>query len=180
MSPMRLCLCAAALAGIAGAPLAVPATARAVTRTVEYGQPGVAQMPVVRGWWNPNGGTLRIGSRYVSPTPQSPQTQTICVQYALYKFTASYYEEPWAFDDSRRWCRHAAPGARAHFPTWHFSAFAYSSYTLSVAVTWHAADGSRLSNAQYDYDRVKDYRCQTKNCRSAIRYRGVGSIRFDS
>jgi hypothetical protein len=137
-------------------------------------------MPAVRGWWNPNGGRLRIPSRYVGRTAQSPQPQTICVQYALYKFTASYYEEPWAFDDSRRWCRLAAPGKRAHFPTWHFSALAYSSYTLTVSVTWRVTNVARLSTAQYDYDLVKDYRCETKNCLSAIRYRGVGSIRFES
>ena len=180
MSTIRLPLSAGALAGVIAVALVAPATAPAVTQTVEYGQPGIAQMPAVRGWWNPNGGTLRIASRFVSPTLQSPEKQTICVQYALYKFTASYYEEPWAFDASRRWCRRAAPGRRAHFPTWHFSAFAYSSYTLNVGVTWRAADGTRLSSAQYDYDLVKDYRCETKNCRSAIGYRGVGSIRFDS
>jgi hypothetical protein len=180
MSRFRLCLCTGAVAGVTAATLAAPAAAPAVIRTVEYGQPGAAQMPAVRGWWNPNGGRLLIPSRHVSRTLQSPQMQTICVEYALYKFTASYYEEPWAFDDSRQRCRRAAAGQRATFPRWNFSALAYSSYTLTVAVTWRTSGGLRLSRAQYDYNLVKDYRCETRNCKSAIRYRGVGSIRFDS
>jgi hypothetical protein len=180
MSRLRPCLCAAALAGVTAASLAAPAAAPAVTRTVEYGQPGAAQMPAVRGWWNPNGGRLRIPSRHVSPTTQSPQPQTICAEYLLYKFTPSFYEEPWAFQDSRRWCRRVPAGRPATFPIWKYSAPAYSSYTLTVWVSWRVTGGDRLSSAQYDYNLVKDYHCETKNCESAIRYRGVGSIRFES
>jgi hypothetical protein len=182
MSRFRLRLSAGALIAVTAAILAVPTAAPAVIRTVDYGQPGRAQMPAVRGWWNPNGGTLRVPSRHVSRTSprQSPQTQTICAEYRLYKFTASYYEEPWAFQDSRRSCVHAAARHRAVFPTWNYSALAYSSYSLSVEVTWRLEGGSPLSRAEYDYNLVKDYRCQTGNCTSAIRYKGVGSIRFDS
>jgi hypothetical protein len=180
MSRLRLCLPAAALVAVTAATLAAPAAAPAVTRIVEYGQPGPAQMPAVRGWWNPNGGRLRIPSRHVSRTRQSPQAQTICAEYLLYKFTASYYEEPWAFQDSRRWCRRVPAQGRATFPTWNYSAFAYSSYTLTVSISWRVTGADRLRRAQYDYNLVKDYRCETKNCKSAVRYRGVGSIRFES
>jgi len=180
MSRLRPCLCAVALAGVSAATLAAPPAASAVIRTVEYGQPGAAQMPAVRGWWNPNGGRLRIPSRHVSRTTQSPLPQTICAEYLLYRFTASYYEEPWAFEDSKRWCRSVPAQRRATFPTWNYSALAYSSYTLTVSISWRVTGADRLSRAQYDYDLVKDYRCETKNCKSAVRYLSVGSIRFDS
>jgi hypothetical protein len=176
----RLRLCSGALVGVALALLAAAPTAPAVTRSVEYGQPGAAQMPAVRGWWNPYGGTLRVPSRHVSRTDQSPAVQTICVEYNLYKFTSSYYEEPWAFQDSRRWCRHASPPHRATIPRWSYSAQAYSSYSLTLAISWRMKGGTPLSSALYDYDLVGDYRCQTKNCTSAIRYKRVASIRFDS
>jgi hypothetical protein len=169
-----------ALAAIAAAALAAPATAPAITRTVDYGQPGPAQMRAVRGWWNPNGGTLRMPARYVSRTTMSPRTQTICTEFTLYRFTAEYFEEPWAFEATSRSCETAAPGRRAHFPTWRYSALAYSSYSLDVTITWRVRGGDRLASALYDYDRVADYRCQTRNCSSAIRQRGVASIRFDS
>ena len=161
------------------AALAVPSTAAAVTRTVEYGQPGVAQMRAVRGWWNPNGGKLRMPARYVAPSPQSAAAQTICTELTLYRFTADYFEEPWAFEDSSRKCVDAPPGKRAHFPTWRYSALAYSSYNLEVTITWRARRGPALASALYAYDRVTDYRCQTGNCASAIRH-GEASIRFDS
>jgi hypothetical protein len=180
MSRLRLCLPAAALCAVAAASLAAPTVAPAVTRVVEYGQPGPAQMPAVRGWWNPNGGRLRIPSRHVSRTRQSPEAQTICAEYLVYKFTPSFYEEPWGFEDSKRWCRTVPAQRRATFPTWNYSALAYSSYTLTVWVSWRVTGADRLSSAQYDYNLVKDYRCETKNCLSAVRYRGVGSIRFDS
>jgi hypothetical protein len=79
-----------ALAAFAAAALAAPATAPALTRTVDYGQPGPAQMRAVRGWWNPNGGKLRVPARYVDRTAQSPKTQRICSEFTLYRFTASY------------------------------------------------------------------------------------------
>jgi hypothetical protein len=176
--PLRFCT--RALAGVAAVALAFPPPAAAVTRTVDYGQPGKAQMPAVRGWWNPNGGRLRIASREVGRTVQSRLPQTICAELTLYRFTAEYYVAPWAFEASRRWCRRAAPGRRAIFATWNYAALAYSSYNLNIAITWRASDGRRLSSALYDYDRVADYRCQTKNCASAIRYAGVASIRFES
>ena len=160
--------------------LAAAAPAPAVTRSVEYGTPGAAEMPAVRGWWNPNGGTLRIPSRHVARAPGASQPQTICAEFTLYRFTSEYYVAPWAFDASRRWCRRADPRQRALFPAWRFSALAYSSYTLSVAITWRVSGGDRLSSAVYDYDEVADYRCQTGNCVSALRFGGVGSIRFDS
>jgi hypothetical protein len=169
-----------ALAAVAAATLAAPTTAPAITRTVDYGQPGPAQMRAVRGWWNPNGGKLRMRARDVGRTAQSPKTQTICTQFTLYRFTPEYYDEPWAFDDSERWCVDAAPGRRAHFPTWRYSALAYSSYNLNVTITWRVKGGERLASALYDYDAVPDYRCQTKNCASAKRHGGVASIRFDS
>ena len=80
-----------ASAALAAAALAAPATAPAITRTVDYGQPGPAQMRAVRGWWNPNGGRLRMPARYVSRTPMSPRTQTICAEFTLYRFTAEYF-----------------------------------------------------------------------------------------
>jgi hypothetical protein len=169
-----------ALAAVVATALAAPATAPAITRTVDYGQPGPAQLRAVRGWWNPNGGRLRVPARYVSRTTMSPKTQTICAEFTLYRFTAEYYEQPWAFDDTRRWCVDAAPGRRAHFPTWRYSALAYSSYTLDVTLTWRVRGAERLASALYDYDAVADYRCQTKNCSSALRYARVASIRFDS
>src|SRR5215216_6734799 len=104
-----------ALAAVAVAALAAPATAPAITRTVDYGQPGPAQMRAVRGWWNPNGGRLRMPARYVSRTRMSPRTQTICTEFTLYRFTAEYFDEPWAFEATSRSCRTAAPGRRAHF-----------------------------------------------------------------
>ena len=170
----------AALAAVAIAALAAPATAPAITRTVDYGQPGPAQMRAVRGWWNPDGGRLRVPARYVSRTPMSPRTQTICTEFTLYRFTAEYFDEPWAFEATSRSCRTTAPGRRAHFPTWRYSALAYSSYNLNVTITWRVKGGEPLAAALYDYDRVADYRCQTRNCSSAIRQRGVASIRFDS
>jgi hypothetical protein len=169
-----------ALAAVAAAALAAPATAPAITRTVDYGQPGPAQMRVVRGWWNPDGGKLRMPARYVSRTPMSPRTQTICTEFTLYRFTAEYFEEPWAFEATKRTCETAPPGRRAHFPTWRYSALAYSSYSLNVTITWRVKGAEPLAAALYDYDRVADYRCQTRNCSSAIRQRGVASIRFDS
>jgi hypothetical protein len=168
------------LVGALVAALAAPSTAAAVTRTVDYGQPGPAQMRAVRGWWNPDGGKLRVASRYVGRTPLSPQPQTICTTFTLYRFTAEYFEEPWAFEASSRACRHAAPGKRAHFPTWRYSALAYSSYSLEVTITWRVRGGAPLASALYAYDQVRDYRCQTKNCASAKRHGGVASIRFDS
>ena len=137
-------------------------------------------MPAVRGWWNPNGGTLRIPAREVSRTPESRKTQTICAEFTLYRFTAEYYQEPWAFEATRRRCIDATPRRRARFPTWDYAALPYSSYNLNVTITWRVKNGTRLSSALYDYDRVADYRCQTRNCSSAIRQRGVASIRFDS
>jgi hypothetical protein len=160
--------------------LAVPSAAPAVTRTIDYGQPGRAQMPAVRGWWNPDGGTLRIPARLVSRTLGSPATQTICAELTLYRFTPQYYQGAWAFDSTRHWCERAAPGHRALFPTWRFSALAYSSYSLNVAITWSVRGGDRLSSALYDYDGVGDYRCETKNCTSAKRFAGLAGIRFDS
>jgi hypothetical protein len=171
-------LVAALVAALAA--LGVPSTAAAVTRTVDYGQPGPAQMRAVRGWWNPEGGKLRVSSWYVGRTSLSPEPQTICSTFTLYRFTAEYFEEPWAFEASSRRCVDAAPGKRAHFPTWHYSALAYSSYTLEVTITWRIRGGVPLASALYDYDRVADYRCQTRNCSSAKRYGGVASIRFDS
>jgi hypothetical protein len=168
------------LLGVLVAALAVPSTAGAVTRTVDYGQPGAAQMRAVRGWWNPNGGKLLMSARYVSRSPQSPATQTICTNFTLYRFTAEYFEEPWAFEHSSRTCVDAAPGKRAHFPTWRYAALAYSSYNLNVTITWRIRGGSPFASALYDYDQVTDYRCQTRNCTSAKRYGGVASIRFDS
>jgi hypothetical protein len=168
------------LVGALVAALAAPSTAAAVTRTIDYGQPGPAQMRAVRGWWNPDGGKLRVPSRYVGPTPASPQPQTICTELTVYRFTAEYFEEPWAFDDSSRRCVGAAPGRRAHFPTWRYSALAYSSYKLEVTITWRIRGGAPLASALYDYDQVSDYRCQTRNCASAKRHGGVASIRFDS
>ena len=168
------------LAAVAAAALAAPASAPAITRTVDYGQPGPAQMRAVRGWWNPNGGILRMPARYVSRTIMAPGTQTICTEFTLYRFTPEYFEEPWAFAASSRSCKTAAPGRRAHFPTWRYSALAYTSYSLNVTITWRVRGGDRLASALYDYDRVVDYRCQTRNCASAIRQRGVASIRFDS
>jgi hypothetical protein len=172
----RLRLSAAAIAAM----LAVPSAASAVTRTVDYGQPGRAQMPVVRGWWNPDGGTLRIPARHVGRTRESRATQTICADYTLYRFTPQYYQGAWAFDATRHWCERAAPGHQALFPTWRFSALAYSSYSLNVAITWRVTGGDRLSSALYDYDRAGDYRCETKNCTSARRFAGLAGIRFDS
>jgi hypothetical protein len=169
-----------ALAGVVAAALAAPSAAFAVTRSVDYGRPGRAQMPAVRGWWNPDGGTLRIPARLVSRTLGSPATQTICAELTLYRFTPQYYQGAWAFEATRRWCLRAAPGQRARFPTWRFSALAYSSYTLEVAITWRVAGGARLGSALYAYDGVSDYRCETKNCTSAPRFAGVAGIRFDS
>jgi hypothetical protein len=179
-SPLALLAVSGALAAVPAATLAAPATAPAITRTVDYGQPGPAQMRAVRGWWNPNGGKLRMPARYVSRTPTSPSTQTICAEFTLYRFTAEYFEEPWAFEATSRSCRTAAPGRRAHFPTWRYSALPYSSYNLNVTITWRVKGGEPLAAALYDYDRAADYRCQTRNCSSAIRQRGVASIRFDS
>jgi hypothetical protein len=171
---------ALASAGVAVAMLVAPSAAPAITRTIDYGQPGPAQMRAVRGWWNPNGGKLRVPARYVSRTSMSPETQTICTELTLYRFTSAYYEEPWAFDASSRSCATAAPGRRAHFATWRYSALAYSSYALNVTVTWRVRGGAPLASALYDYDAVGDYRCQTKNCSSAQRYGGMASIRFES
>jgi hypothetical protein len=179
-SRLALGLFAAALAGVVTATLVVPSPAPAITRSVEYGQPGAAQMRAVRGRWNPNGGTLRMPARYVSRTSMSPATQTICTAFTLYRFTAEYFEEPWAFEASSRSCATAAPGRRAHFPTWRYSALAYSSYNLNVTITWRVRGGAALASALYDYDLARDYRCETKNCSSAVRQRGVASIRFDS
>jgi hypothetical protein len=170
----------AALAAVAAALLAVPSTAGAVKRTVDYGTPGQAQMPVVRGWWNPNGGTLRIPGRLVGRSPMSQEPQTLCAEFTFYKFTADYFQEPWAFDGSRHWCVRTTAHHRARFPTWHYRALAYQSYNLNITITWRVTDGAALSSALYDYNFVRDYRCQTKNCASAIRYGGVGSIRFES
>jgi hypothetical protein len=167
-------------AAVVAAMLAAPPTAPAIMRTVDYGEPGPAQMRALRGWWNPNGGTLRMPARYVSRTGMSPATQTICTRFTLYRFTAEYYEEPWAFEASSRSCATAAPGHRAHFPTWRYSALAYSSYNLNVTITWRVKGGEPMASAVYDYDGVADYRCQTKNCSSAKRYAGIASIRFDS
>ena len=164
---------------VATATLAGPAPAGAVTRTIDYGQPGAAQMRALRGWWNPNGGTLRMPDRYVARSPQSPATQTVCAELVLYQFTADYFEEPWAFHHSSRNCVNAAPGRRAHFPTWRYTALAYTSYNLEVTITWRVRGGDALASALYAYDKVADYRCQTKNCASAIRH-GQASIRFDS
>ena len=164
---------------VATATLAGPAIAGAITRTIDYGQPGTAQMRALRGWWNPNGGKLRMPARYVGRSPQSTATQTVCAELVLYQFTADYFEEPWAFDHSTRTCVNAAPGRRAHFPTWRYTALAYTSYNLEITLTWRVRGGSALSSALYDYDQVADYRCQTKNCSSAIRH-GEASIRFDS
>jgi hypothetical protein len=168
-----------ALAVVAVASLAVPAAAPAVTRTIDYGQPGAAQMRALRGWWNPNGGKLRMPARDVSRSPQSPAAQTVCAELVLYQFRAEYFEEPWAFDHSTRKCVNAAPGRRAHFPTWRYTALAYTSYNLEITITWRVRGGAALASALYDYDGVGDYRCQTKNCASAIRH-GEASIRFDS
>jgi hypothetical protein len=179
-SPLALRAFSGALAAVAAAGLAAPATAPALTRTVDYGHPGAAQMRAVRGWWTPNGGTLRVPARYVSRTTMSPRTQTICTEFTLYRFTAGYYEEPWAVEATSRSCATAARGHRAHFPTWRYSALAYSSYNLNVTITWRVKGADRLASALYDYDRVADYRCQTRNCSSALRQRGVASIRFDS
>jgi hypothetical protein len=179
-SPLPLLAVSGALAAVAAATLAAPATAPAITRTVDYGQPGPAQMRAVRGWWNPNGGTLRVPARYVSRTTMSPRTQTICTEFTLYRFTAEYFEQPWAFEATSRSCSTAAPGRRAHFPTWRYSALAYSSYNLNVTITWRVKGADRLASALYDYDVVGDYRCQTKNCSSALRHGGIASIRFDS
>ena len=169
-------------AGIAAAAaaLAAPAAAPAVTRTIDYGQPGPAQIKAVRGWWNPDGGKVRVLSRYVDRTAASAEPQTICTDFTLYRFTAQYFEEPWAFEDSSRKCVDAAPGKRAHFPTWRYFAAPYSSYTLNVTITWRVRGGPPLASALYDYDRVADYRCQTKNCTSKKRYASVASIRFES
>jgi hypothetical protein len=179
-APLLLRLFAPALAGVVTAMLMAPSTAPAITRTIDYGQPGPAQMRAVRGWWNPNGGTLRMPARHVSRTSTSPETQTICTVFTLYRFTSEYYEEPWAFEDSSRSCATAGPGQRAHFPTWRYPALAYSSYNLNVSITWRVRGGAPLASALYDYDAVADYRCQTKNCSSALRYAGVASIRFES
>jgi hypothetical protein len=179
-SRLRSRLAAAALAGTTVAMLAAPPSAPAVTRSVDYGQPGAAPMRAVRGWWNPNGGTLRIPSREVSRSPQSRETQTICAEFTLYRFTAEYYVAPWAFEATRRRCVDAASRRRARFPTWNYAALPYSSYSLSVTITWRVKGGIRLSKALYDYDRVEDYRCETKNCASALRYAGVASMRFES
>jgi hypothetical protein len=177
---LTLGLFAAALAAVAVAALAAPSPAPAITRSIDYGQPGPAQMRAVRGRWNPNGGTLRMPARYVSRTSMSPETQAICTEFTLYRFTAEYFEEPWAFEASSRSCATASPGHRAHFPTWRYSALAYSSYNLNVTVTWRVRRGAALASALYDYDLVRDYRCETRNCSSALRQRGVASIRFDS
>ena len=174
----RVALCAGIVAAVAA--LAAPAAAPAVTRTIDYGQPGPAQLKALRGWWNPNGGKLRVPSRYVDRTTMSPATQTICAEFTLYRFTAQYFEEPWAFEDSSRRCVDAAPGKRAHFSTWRYFAAPYSSYTLDVTITWRVRGGAPLASALYDYDRIADYRCQTKNCSSKKRYAGVASIRFES
>jgi hypothetical protein len=171
---------AGALAVVAAALLAAPSAALAVTRSVDYGQPGRAQMPAVRGRWNPNGGTLRIPSRSVGRTVESRATQTICADFTLYRFTPQFYEGAWAFDATRRWCVRAAPRHRARFPAWRFSALAYSSYSLDVAIAWRVTGGAALSRALYHYDRVGDYRCETKNCTSALRFAGIAGIRFDS
>ena len=179
-APLLQRLFAPALAGVVTAMLMVPSTALAITRTIEYGRPGPAQMRAVRGWWNPNGGKLRMPARDVSRTSMSPETQTICTEFTLFRFTSEYYDEPWAFEDSSRSCATAGPGQRAHFPTWRYSALAYSSYNLNVTITWRVRGGAPLAGALYDYDAVVDYRCQTKNCSSALRQRGVASIRFES
>jgi hypothetical protein len=171
---------AGALAVVVVAVLAAPATAPAITQTIDYGQPGPAQLRAVRGWWNPNGGKLRMPARSVSRTASSPKTQTICAEFTLYQFTPEYFEEPWAFEDSKHWCVDAPPGRRAHFPTWRYSALAYSSYNLNVTLTWRVKGAEPLASALYDYDAVTDYRCQTRNCASAKRHGGVASIRFDS
>jgi len=164
---------------VATATLAGAAPAGAITRTIDYGQPGTAQMRALRGWWNPNGGKLRMPARYVGRSPHSPATQTVCAELVLYQFTADYFEEPWAFDHSTRTCVNAAPGRRAHFRAWRYTALAYTSYNLEITLTWRVRGGAALASALYDYDAVADYRCQTKNCASAIRH-GEASIRFDS
>jgi hypothetical protein len=171
---------AGAVTAVAAVAFAAPSAAVAVTRTVDFGQPGRAQMRAVRGWWNPNGGTLRIPARHVGRTPMSRAPQTICADVTLYRFTAQYYEQPWAFEDSWRWCRSAAPGRQAQLPAWRYAALACSSYNVSVTITWRVKGGAPLSSVLYEYDRVADYRCETKNCASAIRYGGVASIRFES
>ena len=178
MGSTRVALRAGIVAGAIA--LAAPAASPAVTRTIDYGQPGPAQTKALRGWWNPNGGKLRVPSRYVDRTAMSPATQTICSEFTLFRFTAQYFEEPWAFEDSKRKCVDAAPGKRAHFPSWRYFAAPYSSYALQVTITWRVRGGPALASALYDYDRVADYRCQTRNCSSKKRYAGVASIRFES
>ena len=168
-----------ALVALTVAVLASPSVAGAVTRTVDFGQPGAAEMPVVRGSWNPNGGTLRIPARHVSRSPQSPAAQTICAELTVYKFIPDYFVAPWAFDRSRRSCARVAPGHRALFRRWHVSALAYTSYNLNVTVTWRVTGGQPLSRAAYDYNLARDYRCQTRNCVRAVHAR-EGSIRFNS
>lgn len=175
---MRIVRCGALLA-LTAAALASPTSAGAVTRIVDFGQPGRAQMPVVRGWWNPNGGTLRVAGRQVGRTPQSHEAQTICVEYTIYKFIPDYFVAPWAYDRSTRTCVRTAPRQRAHIPAWRLSALAYTSYNLNVTVTWRMPGGAPLSSAVYDYASAHDYRCQTRNCTRAV-HASEGSIRFDS
>ena len=166
---------------VAAAALGAPSTAAAVKRSVDYGTPGRAQMPAVRGWWNPDGGTLRIAGRTVGrSSSMSHEPQTICADFVFYKFTAEYYQEPWAFESSRHWCIRTTPNHQAHFRAFHYHALPYQSYNLNVTITWRVTGAAKLSSALYDYDTVRDYRCQTRNCASAIRYAGVGSIRFES
>ena len=129
------------------------------------------------------GSSARGADSTIVGSARKPKVGSVIVDAngrTLYRFTAEYFEEPWAFEATSRSCETAAPGRRAHFPTWRYSALAYSSYTLDITITWRVRGADRLASAFYDYDRVADYRCQTRNCSSAIRQRGVASIRFDS
>jgi hypothetical protein len=179
-SRFRLRVCAVALAGIAAAILAAPAVAPGVTRSVEYGQPGVAQMPAVLGWWTIDGNILRVPARDISRTTRSRRTQTICADYQLYKFNGTIYEKAWGFQDNRRWCVRIDAGNKLTVPTWDYAAQPIASYSLNVVVSWRIRGGKRLGRAVYDYDRVGDYQCQTIKCFSQIGYKDVGSIFFDA
>lgn len=168
-----------ALASFVTALLAWPVGAGAVTRMVDYGAPGTTQMPVLRGWTSPAGGTLRTAARTIGRSPASPAPQRVCVELTLYKYIPDYTVAPWAYDRDRRSCRVVAPGARARFAGWRTSALAYTSYNLNVTVTWRVAGGAPLASATFDYASPGDYRCQTRNCVRGVHAK-EGSIRFNS
>jgi hypothetical protein len=174
----RLTICSLVATFVACA-LATAHPAEGAKRYYKTGSPGAALTPPVRGWWfYTESAVIRFMPRSVWRSPLfRTRWQRICVDYRVYSFTPG--PAVWGFDWHRRFCTNVQPGYRSNWTYLDYRAqVPLKAYNVEVWVTWDVGT-RRIGTARWDYNDVRDYRCQTVNCYTDYGYENVAYIMFD-